>query len=83
MREVQVRAAVTDPWDSPMRQILVSWRDDTGQTFGARVYLEEGIPEPVPAAPPPPAPDPIKVRFPALTDEDVAWVRQQQQVTDA
>lgn len=79
MREVTVHAVVTDPWDSPVRQLLVSWYDpERGQTYGARLPLTEGVPEPLPPAPPP---DPIKARFPALTDADVAWVRQQQTVS--
>lgn len=75
MREVQVRAVVSDPWDSPVRQILVSWVDERGVTYGARLLLQEGMPEPLPPAPPP---DPIKSAFPTLHDEDVAWVRKQQ-----
>lgn len=74
MREVQVRATVTDPWDSPVRQLLVSWVADDGQTYGARLPLTEGVPEPHPLPAPP---DPIKVKYPDLTDEDIAWMRVQ------
>jgi phenolic acid decarboxylase len=70
MHEVRVRAQVTDAWDSSYKhpQMIITWEDEKGQTWGTRVVLQEGVPRPWHEYP-------KWIRdHPELTQEDRDWL---------